>query len=110
MDLSASGAGHGKISEQEKAARLREGRCLYCGLAGHMARHCPHKTRNPFHAASAQVEQFPDAPANQTFHTFANLNTVANPTPNSSTNPFSGGGGGNSGGGGTGGQGQSGNA
>lgn len=53
MDLSSNSR---KISEQERAARLREGRCLYCGGSGHMARHCPNKNRNPFRAAAAQLE------------------------------------------------------
>jgi hypothetical protein len=99
MDLSATG-GRGKISEEERAARLREGRCLYCGGLGHMARHCPNKTKNPFRAASAQMEQFPDTQTNN-----PNPNTLANPIP------FSGsGGGGNRGGDGSRGQGQTGNA
>lgn len=50
MDLSASKK---KLSEQERAARLREGRCLYCGGLGHMAAQCPNKSRNPFRAAAA---------------------------------------------------------
>jgi len=110
MDLSASGAGRGKISEQERAARLREGHCLYCGGVGHMARHCPNKSKNPLRAASAQVEYFPDTPANPSTFANPNLNTLANPNPNTfaNPNPFGGGGGGgNSGGGGNGGQGQS---
>ena len=52
MDLSAS---RRKLSEQERAARLREGRCLYCGGLGHMAAQCPNKSRNPFRAAAAMV-------------------------------------------------------
>jgi len=52
MDLSSS---RKKLSEQERAARLREGRCLYCGGLGHMAAQCPNKSRNPFCAAAAQV-------------------------------------------------------
>jgi len=52
MDLSAS---RKKLSEQERAARLREGRCLYCGGLGHMAAQCPNKSRNPFRADAAQV-------------------------------------------------------
>jgi len=52
MDLSAS---RKKLSEQERAARLREGRCLYCGGLGHMAAQCPNKSRNPFCAAAAIV-------------------------------------------------------
>jgi len=52
MDLSAS---RKKLSEQQRAAWLREGRCLYCGRLGHMAVQCPNKSRNPFRAAAAQV-------------------------------------------------------
>jgi hypothetical protein len=52
MDLSAS---RRKLSEQERAARLREGRCLYCGGLGHMAAQCPNKSRNPFRAAAVMV-------------------------------------------------------
>jgi len=101
MDL--SGTGYGKLSEQERATRIREGFCLYCGKPGHMARHYPSKSKNPFRAASAYVEGNPNVLTNP------NPGTVAN--PNSFANAFSGGGGGgNRGGGGTGGQGQSGNA
>jgi len=90
-----SGTGYGKLSEQERATRIREGLCLYCGKPGHMARHCPSKSKNPFHTASAYVE--------------GNPNVLA--SPDSVANTFSGGGGGsNRGGGGAGGQGQSGNA
>lgn len=106
MDLSAA-SGRGKISEEERVARMREGRCLYCGMPGHMARHCPHKTRNPFRAAAAQVSPQP------TPHPNPNTSTAAN--PNSSTaansNPFYGSRGNvGNGGRGVGGQGQSGNA
>jgi len=52
MDLSAS---RKKLSEQERAARLREGRCLYCGGLGHMAAQCTNRSRNPFRTAAAQV-------------------------------------------------------
>jgi len=105
MDLSAINARR-KISEEEQAARLREGRCLYCGGVGHLARNCPNKTRNPFRAATAQVDPNPN-PNPNTIENHPN----ANPNPNTSTNPFSGGGGGgNWGSGGNGGQGQSGNA
>ena len=108
MDLSATGS-RGKISEEERAARLREGRCLYCGGVGHMARHCPNKTKNPFRVAAVYPDPNPNPnPA------FANH-------PNPNPDPFGGsggggsggggnGGGGNRGGGGTGGQGRSGNA
>jgi len=97
MDLSVTG-GRGKNPEEERAARLREGRYFYCGGVGHMARHCPNKTKNPFRAASAHMEGNP------------NPNTFVNPNTNMFANPFSGaGGGGNKGGGGTGGQDQPGN-
>jgi hypothetical protein len=33
-----------KLSAQERATRLSEGRCLYCGGLGHMAASCPAKT------------------------------------------------------------------
>jgi hypothetical protein len=49
MDLSASKK---KLSEQECAARLREGHCLYCGGVGHMAVQCPNKNRNPHRTAA----------------------------------------------------------
>jgi hypothetical protein len=49
MDLRASKK---KLSEQERAARLREGHCLYCGGVGHMAAQCPNKNRNSLRAAA----------------------------------------------------------
>jgi hypothetical protein len=109
MDLSAT-VGRGKISEQERTARLREGNCLYCGGVGHMARHCPNKNRNPFRAAGAQVtsqqnQNLPDTGSNPNPNTFAN-----HPNPDTFANPFSGAGGGGNRGGGSGGEGQSGNA
>lgn len=94
MDLSAS---RGKISEEERATRLREGRCLYCGGVGHMARHCPNKNRNPFRAAAAQITpQQNTNPGPNLNPNNPNLNPNPNPNPN---HPY-----------GTGGQGQSGNA
>ena len=62
MDL--SGTGYGKLSEQECATRIREGLCLYCGKPGHMARHCPSKSKNPFRAASTYVEGNPNVLTN----------------------------------------------
>jgi len=52
MDLSAS---RKKLSEQERAAQLREGHCLYCKGLGYMATQCPNKSRNLFSAVAAQV-------------------------------------------------------
>ena len=54
MDLSAN---RRKISPEERASRLREGRCLYCGGLGHMARDCPNKSRNPFRAAATAIQE-----------------------------------------------------
>jgi len=107
MDLSAMG-GRGKISEEERTARLREGRCLYCRVVGHMTRHCPNKNRNHFCAAAAQTMLQQD-------QNLLNVNPNLTPTPtdnpnrNLYLNPFYGneGNGGRSMGGG---QGQSGNA
>jgi len=107
MDLSTMG-GRGKISEEERATRLREGRCLFCGGVGHMARHCPNKNRNPFRAAAAQTMLQQD-------QNLANANPNTTPTPtdnpnrNLYPNPFYGNEG-NTGRGVGGGQGQSGNA
>jgi len=38
MDLSAT---RRRISVEEKARRMAEGRCYYCGGLGHMVRNCP---------------------------------------------------------------------
>ena len=101
IDLSATGT-RGKISDEEQAARLHEGRCLYYGAMEHMARNCPNKTRNPFRAAATQI--VPNQDQNQS------LNPIVHPNPNPNTymNPPYG----NEGGGGGGNvrQGQSGNA
>jgi len=103
IDLSATG-GRGKVSEEERAARLCKGCCLFCGGVGHMARHCPYKTKNPFHATSTHMEE------NLNTNTFVNPNADTFVNPNKLANPFGGSGrGGNRGDGGTGGQGQSGN-
>ena len=99
MDLSATGT-RGKISDEERAARLRDGRCLYCGGMGHMARNCPNKSRNPFRAAAAQIES--------DRHSDPNALTHPNTSTSTHVNPFGGGGGARGGNGGN--QGQSGNA
>ena len=64
MDLSASKK---KLSEQEHAARLREGHCLYCGGVGHMAAQCPNKNRNPLRAA-ATLASDPEPQATPEYH------------------------------------------
>jgi hypothetical protein len=64
MDLSASKK---KLSEQECTARLREGRCLYCGGVGHMAAQCPNKNRNPLRVA-ATLASDPETPTTPEHH------------------------------------------
>lgn len=51
MDLSA---GRRTLTQEEKNQRMAEGRCLYCGGLGHMARNCPNK--RPLRAAAAEVQ------------------------------------------------------
>ena len=38
--------GHTRLSRHEREARMREGRCLYCGQAGHLRPACPELTGN----------------------------------------------------------------
>jgi hypothetical protein len=57
MDLSAN---RRKITPQERAARLAEGRCLYCGGHGHMAAACPNKPATL--RAAATVTTTPETP------------------------------------------------
>jgi len=78
MDLSATG-GWGKIPEEERTARLREGRCLYCGVVGHMTHHCPNKNRNPFRATAAQTMLQQD-------QNLLNANPNLTPTPTDNLN------------------------
>jgi hypothetical protein len=49
MDLSAI---RRQLTQEEKTTRLREGRCLYCGGLGHMARECPNKRPKPLQTAA----------------------------------------------------------
>jgi hypothetical protein len=44
MDLSAH---RRRITPEERARRMAEGRCLYCGGLEHMARECPTKPQPP---------------------------------------------------------------
>lgn len=55
MDLSS---GRRKLSAEERARRMAEGRCLYCGGVGHMAKDCP-VARRPLRTA-AVVTSTPD--------------------------------------------------
>ena len=56
MDLSANR--RRTLDPAEKARRLAEGRCLYCGGMGHMARQCPNKP-GAIRAAAATLEPTP---------------------------------------------------
>src|SRR6266576_632079 len=60
MDLSAY---RSKLSPEERAMRIQEGRCLYCGGFNHLARDCPNKRapRPPLRASEAQVEVVEEA-------------------------------------------------
>jgi hypothetical protein len=55
MDLSA---GRRKISNEERAKRFADGRCLYCGGFNHRAVDCAvRKKARPFKAAGAEVKE-----------------------------------------------------
>lgn len=62
MDLSS---GRRKLTVEEKAQRLAEGRCLYCGGFGHMAGTCPVKpaNRRPVQAAALVSGGLPAPPS-----------------------------------------------
>jgi hypothetical protein len=49
MDISAA---RQQLTPEEHAAGLREGRYLYCGVLGHMARECPNKRPRSLHIAA----------------------------------------------------------
>jgi hypothetical protein len=55
MDLSA---GRRRISDEERAKRFADGRCLYCGGFNHRAVNCAvRKKARPFKAAGAEVKE-----------------------------------------------------
>ena len=57
MDLSA---GRRKLTPEERARRLAEGRCLYCGGIGHMAKDCT-VARRPLRAAVTTLTPVEDS-------------------------------------------------
>ena len=61
MDLSAN---RHRLSPEERARRLAEGRCYHCGGMGNMARACPlGQQQKPMRAAEAVVVPAqPEAP------------------------------------------------
>jgi hypothetical protein len=56
MDLSAS---RRTLTPEERITRMREGRCLYCGGLGHMAKECPKKSPRTWNIAAATTTSEP---------------------------------------------------
>ena len=52
MDLSV---GRKKLTPEERAHRLAEGHCLYCGGVGHVAHDCPNAHCHPLCAAKGAL-------------------------------------------------------
>jgi len=64
MDLSS---GRRRVSPEEKVRRIREGLCLYCGQAGHVANACPLAAKAHTFLNSLQIQRGepPATPPNQ---------------------------------------------
>lgn len=54
---------HKKLSDTERADRLKKGLCLYCGKPGHLARSCPNK-KTQHRIASVKVDSPATIPKN----------------------------------------------
>ena len=57
MDVSANAR---RLSPQEKARRMKEGLCWYCGDANHIARNCPRRAMNPLRAHETILTAAPE--------------------------------------------------
>ena len=56
MDLSAF---RPKLSSEERARRISQNMCLYCGGQNHVARFCPNKSRTPLRGNEAYITPAP---------------------------------------------------
>ena len=62
MDLSA---GKRQLTNEERARRLAEGLCMYCGGQGHLARTCPSMARRNLRLNAALVQNPDPAPVEE---------------------------------------------
>ena len=58
MDVSANAR---RLSPQEKARRMKEGLCWYCGDANYISRNCPRRAMNPLRAHETVLSPTPES-------------------------------------------------